>query len=237
MSLVILLAAGTASGQTALSRYVTAQNFALGQTENAIEGTLELSLDGRLSRSVRDELWGKGDWSFVLSPDSSLYREFSKRPPAKARLSIADATGKVVAVRDLQTALAKLQRWGTATGGNRLFLLTQDYSAGFGSYSGLGTTLLMVSGPAFRDVKALNEQSHQEEEIRLTKSLKADWRITQQGEHTEILSVSCHPASLSRFVVDYVRYSTDGERWLVFKREADGVWESGDPFPKRSMYP
>ncbi len=237
MSLVILLGAGTASAQTALLGYATAQEFALAQKENGIEGTLALSLDRRLSRPVRDKLWGRGDWSFVLPPDSSLYREFSERPPAKARLSITDTAGKVVAFRDLQAALAKLQRWGTSTDGNRLFLVTQDYSAGFGSYSGLGTTLLMVSGPAFRDVKALDGRSHQEEEIRLTRSLKADWRIAQQGENTEILSVSCHPAGHSRFVIDYVRYASDGERWLVFKREGDGFWESDDPFPKRSMYP
>jgi len=45
------------------------------------------------------------------------------------------------------------------------------------------------------------------------------------------------PKARSHFVIDYARYSSDGEKWLVYKREADGFWESDDPFPKRSVFP
>jgi hypothetical protein len=235
--LVVLLAAGAGSPQTASPEYATIQAFALQQKENGIAGTLELFLDRRLSRSVQDQLWGKGNWSFVFPPDSNLYRQFSNRPPVNARLRIADRAGKVVASRDLQTTLAKLQEWNPSTDSNQVFLLTQDHSAGFGSYSGLGTTLFMVSGSAFREVKAFNTESGQEVEIRLAKSLKSDWRIMRRGDKAEILSISCHPKSHSQFVIDYARYSFDGEKCLVYKREAEGVWESDDPFPKRSVFP
>jgi hypothetical protein len=235
--LATLCAARPAAGLAMEGQYVVAQEFSLHQKENGIEGTLCLSMDKRLTPKVQEELWGHGEWSFVFTPESSLYRDFSSLPPAKARLSIADLTGKIVAQRDLDRALARLEPLNPAGRSNRLFLVAQDYSGGLGSYSGPVTTLLMVSDSVFHDVKALNAESHQWEQIRLMKSLKSDWRIAKSGAEPEILSVSCHPKGVSHFAVDYTTYTFDGSTWVERKRETDGFWESDDPFPKRSAFP
>lgn len=227
----------TAKAVTEERSYVLAQTIVLRQDANGIDGTLQLLLDNRLSESVRQELWGKGDWSSVLSPDSKLYKEFSAQPPGKAKLRIVDSKGRLVANRDLESPLAKVEAWDPASRRNQLYLLTQDYSAGAGSYNGPGTILLQVSDAAFHDVKALNAESHKENSIRLVKSLKSDWRITMRDNKGEILSVACYPNSEGKFVIDHIRYRLDGTRWLEYKRQISGVWESDEPFPPRSTFP
>jgi len=217
--------------------YSVAQSLAIHQVPNGVEGELQVLVDKRLTGSVWEKLWGNGDWSFVFPPDSDVHKEFSAHPPLKSRLCIKDRAGKMVAERHLETALAKLESWNVASEANQLFLLTEDYTAGAGSYNGLGTTLLMVSDSSLQDVKALNTASHEEEPIRLVKSLKSDWRITSRNSGGEILSFACHPKSDGNFVIDYVRYSSDGTRWLEHKRESDGFWESDQPFPERSAFP
>ena len=235
MILVFFFAASSGKAQTS-GQYAIAQSFVLHHEENGIVGTLQLSVDKRLSESVQEKLWGNGDWSFVFPPDSSVYKDFSTHPPVKAKLCIRDSAGKIVAERNLETPLAKLEVWNPTTEANQLFLLTQDYSTGEGSYNGLVTTLLKVSDAASHEAKALDTESHQEGPIRLLKSLKSDWRIAQRESKPEILSVSCHPRNDGKFVTDYARYSFDGSRWFEYKREQQGLWESDQPFPERSLF-
>ena len=136
-----------------------------------MEGTLQLLMDRRLTGPVREKLWGKGDWSFVFRPASKMYKTFSVLPPGKAKLRIRASNGEVTAERDLETPLAKIEAWNPSSGDNYLFLLTEDHSAGAGSYNGLATNLLQISDGAFHYVKATNATSHQERPIRLLKSL------------------------------------------------------------------
>ena len=137
----------------------------------------------------------------------------------------------------LETPLAKIEAWNPSSGDNYLFLLTEDHSAGAGSYNGLATNLLQISDGAFHYVKATNATSHQERPIRLLKSLKSDWRIASPENETEILMASCLPRDNGSFVIDYTRYRIDGTQWFEYKREVDGFGESDRSFPERSAFP
>lgn len=217
--------------------YTVAQAYALHRDPNGIEGTVQLLIDKRLTGAVQDELWGKGDWSFVFPPGSKLHDEFAATPPHKAKLRIAGGNGKTITERDLETPLAKLKAWNAASIPHEIFLLSQDYSAGIGSYNGPVTTLLKVSDSGFHDIEALNVGSQQKQTIRLMKSLKSDWQARDRGNGGEILSVSCKPGKDGSFVIEYIRYCLDKGQWLAYKREAPGIWESDEPFPDRSEFP
>lgn len=214
--------------------YTAVERFTLHQASNGVDGTLELLLDRRLTESARKELWGKGDWSFVLPHVSPLYKEFTVLPPGKSKLVIRSNNGLLVAERQLDTPLARLEAWNAPSGANQLFILTEDYTAGVGSYNGPGAILLQISEAAIQDVKAVNAESQKDEPIRLVKSLKSDWR--REGAD-EILSVSCRARDGGTFVIDYVRYAFNGRQWLEYKRQTDGFWESDEPFPNRSAFP
>jgi hypothetical protein len=238
-SVVILWAflAALFGNAQAPEQYVTAQSLVLHQKGNGVDGTLQLMLDKRLTTSAQETLWGKGEWDFALSPESSLYKEFSNRPPVKSKLCIRNSMGKIVVERDLETPQAKLEAWKPSGQAEQLFLLTQDNSSGAGSYSGLGTTILTVSDATFHEVNALDARTHREEPIRLMKALKSDWRITQQGDKPEILSVSSHPKDADgNFVTVCIRYSLDQGRWIKYSQERDGIWESDEPFPEMSAF-
>ena len=218
--------------------FAVAQAYALHKQTNGVEGTLQLLIDTRLNGRVQDDLWGKGDWSLVFLPGSKLHDELATVPPYKAKLKIVESDGKTITERELGTPLARMKAWNPESPTHDLFLLSEDYSAGFGSYSGPVTTLLRVSDASFHDVEALNTQSQQDETIRLMKSLKSDWQSRDvAGNQIEILSVSCKSLSDGNFVIDYVRYSLDKGQWLEYRREVPGFWESDEPFPDRSAFP
>src|ERR1022692_3631445 len=64
---------------------------------------VELLVDDRLNESLRNELWGKGDWTVALAPSDPLYKDFSKIPPATAKLALKNNYGKLLASRELGT--------------------------------------------------------------------------------------------------------------------------------------
>jgi hypothetical protein len=223
---------GAARAQDA---YSVAQQFELRQDN--IHGKIELLMDVRLTATVREELWGKGDWSFVLPSSSELSKKFSQSPPRNAILRITNDTGQVAAERELGVPLAKVEVWTPTAKGGQKYLLTADYSVGVGSYNGLATTLLEVHNATFQDVEAFDAGTGQKEPIRLVRSLKSDWRIVADDRAPELLSLSCHPQNDAGFVLDYVRYRFDGARWLKYKRQEAGMWESDQPFPSRTAFP
>jgi hypothetical protein len=220
--------------------YVVAQTFALHPEPNGIQGTIQLLLDARLTVSVREEMWGHGNWQALFPQDSPLNKDFSILPPGNAKLEIRTGGGKLLVSRALEMPLAKLEEWSPAGKTNWGYFLAQDYSIGAGSYNGPVTTLIQIKGGAFRDVTAFSAQTQRDEPIHLAKTLKQGWRITSGVNGTEILAVSCHPnfsAQNDSFVVDYTRYAFDGTRWHKYTRQENGLWESDNPFPQRSAFP
>jgi hypothetical protein len=233
----LLLVIGCHAADKTQPAYGISQQFDLSQRQNGMDGKIELWMDVRLTPSVRERLWGKGDWSVVLPPESELFKEFTALPPGNAKLRLKDQSGKIVVERNLDRPLAELKECIPSGGGKAGYLLTLDDSAGFGSYNGLGTAVLQVANARLNEAGATNVSTRQQETIRLAKTLKSDWRIQSGGQGTEILSLSSHPGSDGSFVSDYVRYWFDGSQWLESKRQEAGLWESDRPFPPRSAFP
>jgi hypothetical protein len=218
-------------------QYAVSQRFHLQQKTEGASGELQVLTDSRLESEVRRQMWGKGDWSIVLPPESELFREFSKASPGNAKLQIRSEANDLLSERILEAPLAELQEMSIDGDNNGTFLLTVDYTAGFGSYSGLVTTLLRVRGAKFHDLIAEAEGTHSHEPIRLVKSLKADWKMLPGSKHAEILSISCRAGQGSSFIVVYTRYYFKGGLWFERHRERLGFWESDEAFPARSQFP
>lgn len=233
----LLLAIACHAADKKQPAYATVQEFRLTQKQNGTDGKIELLMDARLTPAVREQMWGKGEWSQVLSPETALFKEFKASPPRKAKLRIKNEAGRVVAERSLDRPLAELKECAAGGCGGAEYFLTVDFTAGFGSYSGLGTTLLQISKGTLQDAKAIHVSTHRQEPIRLAKTLKSDWRIATGNQGTEILALSSHPGSDGAFVTEYVRYRFDGGQWLKYERHEVGMWESDQPFPPRSAFP
>ncbi|MGH9700593.1 MAG: hypothetical protein ACRD5R_07325 [Candidatus Acidiferrales bacterium] len=213
--------------------------FDLPGAERASSTRIELLEDNRLSIELQQKMWGIGNWSYVLSSDSTEYSRFQANPPRNAVLKIVGISGKVVAERKLDAPLAKIDKLDVGDVAPCLFLLTVDHSVGFGSYAGLVTKILDPCSRQLRDVKAADSSGGPEKPIVLSRAAKSDWRLGRSGGILEILAVVCQPKFEKQqdFQISYVRYGLDNGRWMKFERDTDGLWESGDEFPPRSSFP
>lgn len=215
--------------------YVAVQTIALRPTAAGVDRVLVLSMDRRLTEPVRNQLWGRGEWSLVL-PEETLREQFSTLPPVGAKVIVRDAAGRAIAQRTLGTPLARIQAWHPSPRAGEVFLLTEDDSAGFGSYGGAVTLVLEVSDVGLREVTALDPEARTEMAIRLASTGEADWRIVSGEDGDEIVSVSCRREG-DDGLVEYVTYRVEGGRWVARKRERAGCWDPEEPFPDRSAFP
>ncbi len=218
-------------------KYTIYQQFSLHKQSNGIEGTLALLSDKRFTDLAREKIWRNGGWDIALSEHSNLYKQFLFSPPLPSKLIIITSREKVVAKLYLEKPLAQLETLYPALKDKNFYLLTQDYSAGLGSYNGLITSILQVSNGKMSEVSAFDMKNHRKKKISLMQSLKYDWKIFRHGDKIEIFSVSCnldYPGE--QFVIDYEHYVFNGDHWLYYAREKEGFWENDHPFPSLSQF-
>jgi hypothetical protein len=102
------------------------------------------------------------------------------------------------------------------------FVLTRNYSIGWGSYNGPISYFLEVSGRGIRYILPHG----------LMASLKTAWAIVPTKSAAEILSKKCRPdldKSDSRsmeFKIIYERFTLQDGSWHATLREQSGFWES-----------
>ena len=117
---------------------------------DGIDGYLLLTQDERLTLKLAERLWGIGD---VDIDDDPKLKTFKDEPLRNAMIQIVDHAGQVVDSKDLEAPLARLQSAQLHGNSSLTYLLTVDYSAGFGSYCGPITTLLRSRVGAFNGLK------------------------------------------------------------------------------------
>src|SRR5207248_8089345 len=130
-------------------------------------------------------------------------------------------------------------------GDSRLtYLLTVDYSAGFGSYSGSITSLVEVKSGRLRWVESTDAKTGNTGKIRLMESLKTTWKFVDapDGKGKQILFAQCRPDWSSvkddpDFTTTYARFYFDGAKWLIIKRTVKGLSEFDQGFPSRKYFP
>ena len=221
--------------------YQTAIRLPLSQTSNGIDGYLELRQDGRLTQKLTGRLWGTGD---VDIDDDPVLTVFKNDPPRNAVIRMVDHRGKVVESKELERPLAKL-RTEHLYGDSRLtYLLTVDYSAGFGSYSGPITRLAEVTGGRLKWIESTELKTGKTEQISLMESLKTTWKFVDglDGKGNQILLAQCRPDWSSAkedpvFITTFARFYFDGAKWVVKARVVKGFNEFDQGFPSRRNFP
>jgi len=153
-------------------------------------------------------------------------------------MQIVNLQGQVLADEMLDRPLARVEQ-AKLQADRPTFLVTVDYSIGMGSYAGLTTLLLDVGNAKLHWLEAMNADTGKREMIRLPKTLKSDWILSQTGAQQDILQVLCRPDDFGgsgAFSVSYVRYHFDGG-WQMHERVIKGFWESDQPFPAATQFP
>lgn len=212
------------------------QKLPLSRQQNGVDGSLEVIIDSRFTPTMIEGMWGNGDWRFALPDENADYKSFSANPPRKAELRVSDRTGKTFAQEALEEPLAKIAELQNSS----TFLVTVDYSIGWGSYAGPTSFLLSVEDGNLRWLQARDEATGKSERISLAKTLKSDWKLSSQASG-DVLAFFCRPVDFANdngFELHYVRYHFDNVKgWLKHERVKKGMWESDQPFPPRSDFP
>ncbi len=208
---------------------------------DGIDGYLLLTQDARLTLKLAERLWGIGD---VDIDDDPKLKTFKDEPLRNAMIQIVDHAGQVVDSKDLEAPLARLQSAQLHGNSSLTYLLTVDYSAGFGSYSGPITNLVEIKSGRFQWVEAKNTQTGKSAPIRLMTSLKTTWKFVDaaDGRGKQILLAQCRSDWSSAkadpdFRITYARFYFDGTKWLLTERTVKGFSEFDEGFPSRKHFP
>ncbi len=217
------------------------QRYGLTTKKNGIVGQLQLMQDSRIPATRRDQTWGQ-----MAEDLGRLWPQFKKDPPRKATLRIVDHEGRVVDEEELKQALADLHPVSLYGDGRISYLLTVDYSAGWGSYNGPISFFVEVAGGKIKWVEDIDEKTGHSERISVMQSLKTVWRFarSENGKSRDILEAACRPAEWTKkndgkndFMLIYTRYFFNGNDWVVRQRLQEGFSEFEDGFPPRRLFP
>lgn len=211
------------------------ERVALNKGVHGVDGWLRIVSDTRLTTEMKKRLWGVG-WD-GLESDDPLRKMLSTKPPVNAKLEIVDSRGQIIESDQLERPVAEIE--GSLLPTSDTFLLTVDYSVGFGSYAGPSTSLVDVRNGKIIWLKAVDADSHKEEPITLPVTLKSDWKFVSTAGKRDILQVLCRPdftGGKNDFNVEYVRYRFEDGRWIKFARTEKDIWESDEGFPSLTKF-
>lgn len=236
---LILMAALVVCAHAQDNELAVSQTLRLTTATNGVDGTLQVLTDRRLTDELQRQMWGVGDWSFVLPEGNPQRVIFERNPPHNAELRIVTNTNEVLESTVLERPLIRVTE-ARVLGDKASFLVKVDYSVGFGSYAGITTFLLDVIYARLKWAEVTDIDTRQVERIRLPDTLKSSWKLVPFRGNNDILRVYCRPPKVqagNEFVVGYVRYRFDGKQWVKYERQQEGFWESDHPFPPRSRFP
>lgn len=231
--MLLLLLAAHAQEQEKPNDYVIYQRNPLAKKLNGVNGEIQLLQDARLSAELREKTWGR--MPIEMAELENPASPFKGDPARCAILRIVDRVGRVTEEKRLDKPLASMKE-ANLYGDDRItYLVSVDYSAGWGSYSGPITSLMEVAGGKLKWLEAVDEVTGQPEPINVMSSLKTAWKVTDapRGTAKDILQIACRPdwsAPVSSvgdvdFFLIYTRYSFNGKTWVISGRREKGLAE------------
>jgi len=206
-----------------LEGYRIFQELTLNKYSNGVDGSLLILIDERidgLSGGMRkDPYSGMGTLHLELDPRNWSLQQVEVK---EAVMLVVDERLRILYSEQLGRESARLDRVFLYQDKSRpTFIVTRDYSAGWGSYNGPISYFLEVSERGIHYILPHG----------LMTSLKTAWAIDNKEHSAEILSKKCRPnfeassGSSLDFQVIYERFSFDGSQWNTAVHQEAGFWE------------
>ncbi len=226
--------------RSAPAAYRVERSFPLTAAANGVHGHLVLWQDARLDPRLIAELWQTGEPD---NHDDQQASVFSKSSPARpALLQVIGDAGQVIDAKTLEHSLAKVSVAHLYGNAKSTFLVTADYSAGLGSYSGPITWPVEVTHGRLHWLQSYDRATGKADDISLMRSLKTTWKLVPEAHGKQILLALCRPdwgAPLNKdpdFHISYIRIYWTGKKWISVDRTVPGYSDFEDGFPRRSLF-
>jgi hypothetical protein len=210
-------------GGLTLGGYRIYQGLTLNKYSNGIDGSLLVLIDERidgLSGGMRSDPYsGTGTLELELDPRNWSLPQGEVK---EAVLLIVDERLRILYSEQLGRESARLDRVFLYQDRSRpTFIVTRDYSIGWGSYNGPISYFLEVSEGGIHYILPHG----------LMTSLKTAWAINNREHSAEILSKKCRPSLERRseqptdFDIIFERFYFDGGHWKSEVHQETGFWE------------
>jgi hypothetical protein len=230
--------------------YAIRASAALAERLSGINGRLELLEDERLNPEIRGALWGSPIELVCDSGGEPARQTFCASvahvPLRRAMVRLVGNDGRVVYQHLLERELGELHSRQLYSDGTVTYFITNDLSAGLGSYSGPVTRLAEVRHAAFQWLTATDEGTGHSDTVSLMSSLKTRWEVLPPSAGSrDILQVKCRPdveratpdSADMPFLVTFERYHYNGTTWVRRVRAESGFWENEGSFPVVTKFP
>jgi len=218
-----------------LDGYRVFQALDLNCYSNGIDGSALILVDERLEGlrgAVKRDPYS-GIETLDVEPDPSAWF-LPQQDVNEALMLIVDQRLRIVYSERLGRESARLDRVFLYQDRSKpTFILTRDYSIGWGSYNGPISYFLEVSGSGIHYILPHG----------LMTSLKTAWAIVPTNTAAEILSKKCRPdfekssSGPMEFKVIYERFNFADGSWHTTLREESGFWESSTSLDPKEFSP
>lgn len=201
------------------------QGLTLNRFSNGVDGSILILIDERidgLAGAMRNDPYsGMGTLHLELDPRNWSLRQDEVKP---ALLLVVDEKLRVLYSEELGRESARLDRvFLYRDRSHPTFVVTRDYSIGWGSYNGPVSYFLDVTESGIHYILPHG----------LMTSLKTAWAIDNGENSAVIISKRCRPDfeksmndSSMEFKIIYERICFDGESWRANLCEEHGFWEN-----------
>jgi hypothetical protein len=204
--------------------YAVHQKIHLTKRINGVSGSLEIWRDKRLTDSDL-KLMQEHD----PDDDSTFLLQFKKIPLKSALIALVSDDQQIIQTLPLEKTYANIKEKIIGKTRKQIFLITEDFGIGFGSYNGPITQLLEVNKRSMNWINSIDKGSNKKVQISLMRSLKSAWNFDPNEKSDDILEVYCRPdESLERFFTYYTRYHYDEKGWTSIRRGEPLFWEAED---------
>jgi hypothetical protein len=209
-----------------LDGYKIYQSLKLNNYSNGIDGFLLVLIDERIEGLIGEISKDAYTGIETLRIDRN-YGPLEQNQLKEALLIVVDERLRILYSEQLGRESARLDRVFLHEDRSKpTFILTRDYSIGWGSYNGPISYFLEISSK--------NRISYTLPHSLMT-SLKSAWIVSDGKKGAEILSKKCRPnfdastQSDMEFQVIYERFYFDGAEWKVLVFSESGFWEYEKP--------
>jgi len=217
---------------------VMRQSVGLTKADDGLDGAFVVYEDERISDSLRANMWGHSDYDMAMKEGDPRQKDFSSEPLLRAEVRLQDFRGSSISTYKFERPLAHIDGTILRETDRRFWMVTVDFSTGFGSYGGPVTYLFDISKKELIPESTLDTSANKRSVLSLLRSLKSDWKVRTNGAKQDILVVNCAPNSdASEFIVIYTRFHFMKDHWETRLRRAKGFWENDQPFPPDKEFP
>ena len=219
-------------GGLALQGYKIFQRFSLNHYSHGVDGTIQILIDERivgLTGAIRNDPYS-GIGILHIQVDSQNW-SLDRTEVKPALLLITDEHNRVVYSEWLERESARLDRVFLRSDKSRqTFIVTRDYSIGWGSYNGPVSYFLEVTPTGIRYIFPHG----------LMTSLKSAWAIAYQSaaldsDSIEVIYQKCRPNFVEiehqdlAFQTTYERFYLAGDVWKSERLTETLFWEHERP--------